>query len=94
MLMFAPPFGGRALAEEPVKGEVKVSTSDGYARLAFRLEKEVPASIEITYPVMVVKFKKPVAIAVDQFTAARRTISARRGSIPTAWRSGSRSCTK
>jgi tetratricopeptide (TPR) repeat protein len=70
MLMFAPPFGGRALAEEAVKGEVKLSTSDGYARLAFRLEKEVPASIEITYPVMVVKFKKPVAIAVDQFTAA------------------------
>src|SRR5665213_2571873 len=70
VLMFTPPFGGRALAEEPVKGEVKVSTSDGYARLAFRLEKEVPASIEITYPVMVVKFKKPVAIAVDQFTAA------------------------
>jgi tetratricopeptide (TPR) repeat protein len=79
MLMFAPPFGGRALAEEPVKGEVKVSTSDGYARLAFRLEKEVPASIEITYPVMVVKFKKPVAIAVDQFTAvAPNYISAAR----------------
>ena len=54
LMLLTPPFGGRALAEEPVKGEVNVSTDDGYARLAFRFEKEVPASVAVTYPIMVI----------------------------------------
>ena len=58
--MLAPVFVGRAQAEAPVKGEVKVTTDGGFARLVFRFEKEVPASIELTYPIMVVTFKKPV----------------------------------
>ena len=70
LMLFTPPFGGRALAEERIKGEIKVSTEGGYARLAFRFEKEVPANIQITYPIMVVTFKKPVAIAVDRLNAA------------------------
>jgi tetratricopeptide (TPR) repeat protein len=70
LVLFTPPFGGRAFAEERIKGEIKVSTDGGYARLAFRFEKEVPANIQITYPIMVVTFKKPVAIAVDRLNAA------------------------
>jgi tetratricopeptide (TPR) repeat protein len=70
LMLFTPAFGGRAFAEERIKGEVKVSTEGGYARLAFRFEKEVPATIQTTYPIMVVTFKKPVAIAVDQLNAA------------------------
>src|ERR1700690_1540492 len=70
LMLFTPPFGGRALAEERIKGEIKVSTEGGYARLAFRFEKEVPANIQITYPIMVVTLKKPVAIAVDRLNAA------------------------
>jgi tetratricopeptide (TPR) repeat protein len=70
LMLFTPPFGGRAVAEERIKGEIKVSTEGGYARLAFRFEKEVPANIQITFPIMVVTFKKPVAIAVDRLNAA------------------------
>ena len=70
LMLFTPPFGGRAFAEERIKGEVKVSTEGGYARLVFRFEKEAPANIQITYPIMVVTFKKPVAIAVDRLNAA------------------------
>jgi hypothetical protein len=66
LMLFAPAFGGRALAEEPVKGDVNVSTDGGYARLAFRFEKEMPATVRVTFPVMVVTFKKPVAIKVDR----------------------------
>jgi len=66
LMLVAPPFSGRALAEERTKGEVKVSTDGGYARLAFRFDKEVPATIQVTYPIMVVSFKKPVAISVDR----------------------------
>src|SRR5664279_1888944 len=70
LLALALVFSGRALAEERIKGDVKVSTEGGYARLAFRFEKEVPATIQITYPIMLVTFKKPVAIAVDRLNAA------------------------
>ena len=70
LMLFAPPFGGRALAEERVKGEIKVSTSEGYARLAFRFEKEVPVTVQITYPVMILSFNKPVAVKVDALQSA------------------------
>jgi tetratricopeptide (TPR) repeat protein len=66
LILIAPPFSGRALAEERTKGEIKVSTDGGYARLAFRFDKEMPATIQVTYPIMVVSFKKPVAISVDR----------------------------
>ena len=68
LMLVAQPFGGCALAEERIKGEVRVSTDGGYARLVFRFEKEMPASIHITYPVMVVTFKQPVAISVDRLS--------------------------
>ena len=69
LILVALPFGGRALAAERVKGEVRVSTDAGYARLVFRFEKEVPASIHISYPVMVVTFKQPVAVSVDRLSS-------------------------
>ncbi len=70
LMLIASPFGGRALAAERVKGEVRVSTDGGYARLVFRFEKEVPASIHLNYPVMVVTFKQPVAVSVDRLSGA------------------------
>jgi tetratricopeptide (TPR) repeat protein len=70
LMLFAPPFGGRALAEERVKGEIKVSTSEGYARLAFRFEKELPVTVQTTYPVMVLSFKQPIAVKVDALQSA------------------------
>ena len=69
LFAFAPALSGRAFAEEPIKGEVKVTTDGGYARLAFRFEKEVPATIQIAFPIMLVTFKKPVAISVDRLNA-------------------------
>jgi len=70
LLAFAPALSGRALADEPIKGEVKVSTDGGYARLMFRFEKEVPASIQITSAIMLMTFKKPVAVSVDRLNAS------------------------
>ena len=70
LMLIALPFGGRALAAERVKGEVRVSTEGGYARLVFRFEKEMPASIHLNYPVMVVTFKQPVAVSVDRLSGA------------------------
>src|SRR5579872_2960189 len=67
LLTFA--FASRALAADPIKGEVTVSTDGGYARLVFQFEKEVPATIRITFPIMVVTFKSPVAVSVDRLSA-------------------------
>ena len=79
LMLLAPVLGGRAQADAPVKGEIKVIAEGGFVRLAFRFEKEVPASIELSYPIIVVTFKKPVTIAVDRLnTSAPDIISAAR----------------
>jgi hypothetical protein len=82
MLRFAAlviAFAGSASAAEAVKGEVKVSTDSGYVRLAFRLDEEVESTIRVSFPIMVVSFKKPVAINVDRLkTAAPGLITAAR----------------
>ena len=70
LMLFAPPFGGRALAEERVKGEIKVSTTEGYARLAFRFEKELSVTVQTSYPVMILSFNQPVAVKVDALQSA------------------------
>ena len=45
LVLLAAACGARARAAEPVKGEVNVTTESGFARLAFRFEKEVPATV-------------------------------------------------
>jgi hypothetical protein len=61
-------LSGPARADDPVNGEVKVFTDNGYARLVFRLDEAVPATIHYHFPIVVVTFKKPVAIAVDRLS--------------------------
>ena len=68
-LMLLAAAGARARAEEPIKGEVTVTTENGFARLAFRFEKEVQASVRVSFPIMVVSFKKPIAISVDRLNS-------------------------
>ncbi|HLA21072.1 MAG TPA: tetratricopeptide repeat protein [Pseudolabrys sp.] len=70
MLALAIVFAGGAKADDPVKGEVKVFTDGGFTRLVFRLDQEVEAKVEISGAIMVVNFKKPVAIAVDRLNAS------------------------
>ena len=70
LVLVAPPLSGHALAEDRIKGEVKVSTDGGYARLVFRFEKEVPTTVELAYPIMVISFKKPVVVSVERLSMA------------------------
>ncbi len=70
LTLLTPLFSGRACAEERVKGDLKVSTDGGYLRLAFRFEKEMPANVQLTYPILVVTFKKRVAVSVDKLSLA------------------------
>ena len=63
-------FAGSAKADEPVKGELKVVTDGGFARLVFRLDEEVEAKVRISGRIMVISFKKPVAVSVDRINSS------------------------
>ncbi len=68
LMLLAPVFSVHAQTETPIKGDIKVTTDGGYLRLAFRFEKEVPASIQTSYPIIIVTFKNPVAVSIDQLS--------------------------
>jgi tetratricopeptide (TPR) repeat protein len=60
---------GSARAAEPVRGEVRVFNDSGYARLVFRLDEHVDASVNQAGAIVVISFKKPVDIPVDRLNA-------------------------
>lgn len=59
-----------AFADDPVKGTVSVFTENGYTRLLFRLDQEVPARIDVAGTIMVISFKAPVNIPVEALSAS------------------------
>src|SRR5665647_61115 len=72
-------MAGQALAEEPVKGEIKVVNEANFTRLVFRLDEIVDSKVRQSGAILVIEFKKPVAIAVDRINAGAPTyISAAR----------------
>ncbi len=67
--LVAGALAAPARADGPVKGTVTVSTDDGYARLMLKLAEPVPAQVHLAWPVLVIKFAKPVDVAVDHLHA-------------------------
>jgi tetratricopeptide (TPR) repeat protein len=59
-----------ALAAAPVKGEVSVQVSGGFARLIFRFAEEIESDVRTANGIVVVAFKRPVDIAVDRMSSA------------------------
>jgi tetratricopeptide (TPR) repeat protein len=67
LLLLPAPFA----VAQPIKGEVSVAvTSDGYARLVFRLAEEVETDVKVANGIVIVAFKQPVDIAVDRMVAS------------------------
>jgi hypothetical protein len=64
---FASPFGARA--NDPIKGEVKAITDGGFVRLLFHFDEAVESSVRVSGAIIVVNFKKPVAVAVEKLSA-------------------------
>jgi hypothetical protein len=58
------PSPGRA--EDPVKGEATFSSAGGYARLMLKLKEDVDADVTIAGTIIVIRFKRPVDIAIDK----------------------------
>ncbi|MBV9557918.1 MAG: tetratricopeptide repeat protein, partial [Pseudolabrys sp.] len=57
-----------ALAE-PIKGEARVTTDGGYARLLFKMDEPVETQARVTGAVLVITFKQPIDVAVDRLNA-------------------------
>src|SRR6185437_4724486 len=55
-----------AHAGDPIKGEVKVFQESGYVRLLFRLDDTVAVKVHESFPIIILRFKKPVSVSVDR----------------------------
>jgi tetratricopeptide (TPR) repeat protein len=69
LILIAMMFSGASQAE-PVKGEASFSAGGGYARLVFKLAEDVDTEVIAAGSILVVRFKRPVDIPVDQLSDA------------------------
>jgi hypothetical protein len=60
-----------ALAQsDPVKGEASFAMADGYARLILKLDEYVDSEVSAAGSIVVIRFKRPVAIPIDKLADA------------------------
>lgn len=57
-------------ADDPVKGEATFSSSGGYARLVLKLAEDVESEVFTAGSIIIIRFKRPVDIPVDQLSDA------------------------
>jgi tetratricopeptide (TPR) repeat protein len=50
----------------PLRADVSVSTSDGYARLVFGFADDPEPEVHLANGIVIISFKKPIALAVDR----------------------------
>ena len=55
---------------DPVKGEATLSATGGYARLVLKLADDVESEVSTAGSILVIRFKQPVDIPVDQLSDA------------------------
>jgi tetratricopeptide (TPR) repeat protein len=67
LLLFLLPGACHAQA---VKGEATFSAADGYARLVLKLDEDVDSDVSVAGSIVVIRFKRPVDIAVDTLSDA------------------------
>src|SRR6195256_4476545 len=77
-LLFA--LGGiRPVLAEPIKADITVNTSGGYARIVFRFAEEIDADVRMANGILVISFKTKVSAPVDRLsTNASGYVSAAR----------------
>jgi tetratricopeptide (TPR) repeat protein len=64
------PMLSTACRADPVRGEATFSAADGYARLVLKLAEDVDSEVTTAGTILVIRFKRPVDIAVDQLSDA------------------------
>src|SRR3954451_24486656 len=58
------------VSAQPVKGEATFSAADGYARLVLKLDEDVDSDVSVAGSIIVIRFKRPVDIPVDNLSDA------------------------
>ncbi|MDR3467763.1 MAG: tetratricopeptide repeat protein [Xanthobacteraceae bacterium] len=64
------PLLPSAAQADPVKGDATLSASGGFARLVIRLDDDVESEVNLAGSIVVIRFKKPVDIAVGKLADA------------------------
>src|SRR4051794_37875202 len=59
-----------ACQAQPVTGEATFSAAGGYARLVLKLSEDVDSEVSVAGSIVVIRFKRPVELAVDQLSDA------------------------
>ena len=67
LVFFASPLGARA--DDPIKGEVKAIADGGFVRLLFHFDQAVESNVRVSGAIIVINFKKPVAVAVEKLSS-------------------------
>jgi len=67
LVFVASPFGARA--DDPIKGEVKAIADGGFVRLLFHFDQAVESNVRVSGAIIVITFKKPVAVAVEKLSS-------------------------
>ena len=67
LVFLASPLSARA--DEPIKGEVKAIADGGFVRLLFHFDQGVESSVRVSGAIIVINFKKPVAVAVEKLSS-------------------------
>ena len=67
LVFLASPFGARA--DDPIKGEVKAIADGGFVRLLFHFDEAVESNVRVSGAIIVITFKKPVAVAVEKLSS-------------------------
>jgi tetratricopeptide (TPR) repeat protein len=68
LVFLALPFGARA--DAPIKGEVKAIADGGFVRLLFHFDEAVEPNVRVSGAIIVITFKKPVAVAVEKLNSS------------------------
>lgn len=50
---------------DPIRGEATLTPQQGYARLVFQFQEDVPTEVTVAGAILVIQFKTPVAVPID-----------------------------
>jgi len=67
LVFVASSLGARA--DDPIKGEVKAIADGGFVRLLFHFDQSVESNVRVSGAIIVINFKKPVAVAVEKLSS-------------------------
>ncbi|KRR14364.1 hypothetical protein [Bradyrhizobium valentinum] len=70
LLFAALTFSHPCRAEDPVRGEATFTAGGGFARLVLKLAEDVESDVSTAGSIIIIHFKRPVAIPVDKLSDA------------------------